>query len=733
MFTDAVIICLMVPVLTLYLHHVYSQLHADISYENYASELHSVQARFDHEFGGLVTLSNMMANSPNVAPFRFEDNPVQYTLLQRNLLMYQACNDFFEHIYLLFNTDHFILSARSTSEIDRFVDSGLIFRDIEPDTIKDLMRNADAFSVLPASDTGGFVFSLTEPKANWRYMAVAVPFGYTSGSSVGRLMFLINEQRCFQIISQSVNTPSNCYLLSEDKLLLAKKDYHVEDAAVFEALTLSGGAENGGEVTLGGERYMLFSEAGSVSSSASLRYVMLVSSEQTRLAVQNSLFISLMLICGVTMLILLLFRVILQRRVTPIEVLHSMVADGNEGNELDTIRRGVEQLIRSREESTQYFQYVEPLHRSDFAQKFIRGYFKTQSECIEAAKRAGLDIAGKSYCLLMIARPTSSDYRMIPHQLDFFLERNLTGGVLPLSEASRALVLLFFSDAQAALSEIDRRFRHFKAQCPGATGAMSGVHQDLPDVQLAYLEVNDAFETRFVHGNEKLICFTGEEQERDTSEYSKKRTEHLRNALKAGELAGAYNALSDIAQYMRSAQLSMFEFKRLYNDMINVIINEANTADGNHTPITYDLFALSDCLSIEDLNRMLHGICKEIIAHRIDMDRSDLPPEIIRAREMINRRACNADFSVSEVAEEMDMRDSKFSIEFRRAYNMTPFEYLTKRRMLYARQLLLETDMSVKDIAIACGYYDPTAFNRRFKAMVGMTAQQYRQHNINTK
>ena len=35
--------------------------------------------------------------------------------------------------------------------------------------------------------------------------------------------------------------------------------------------------------------------------------------------------------------------------------------------------------------------------------------------------------------------------------------------------------------------------------------------------------------------------------------------------------------------------------------------------------------------------------------------------------------------------------------------------------------------MPVKDIAVECGYYDISAFNRRFKSYTGLTPQQYRQ------
>ena len=73
------------------------------------------------------------------------------------------------------------------------------------------------------------------------------------------------------------------------------------------------------------------------------------------------------------------------------------------------------------------------------------------------------------------------------------------------------------------------------------------------------------------------------------------------------------------------------------------------------------------------------------------------------------------------------MSDSRLSTEFKKVYRMTPLEHITRARMQRARRLLLTTDMPVKDIAVECGYYDISGFNRRFKAYTGMTPQQYKQ------
>ncbi|MBU1003940.1 MAG: helix-turn-helix domain-containing protein [Proteobacteria bacterium] len=67
-----------------------------------------------------------------------------------------------------------------------------------------------------------------------------------------------------------------------------------------------------------------------------------------------------------------------------------------------------------------------------------------------------------------------------------------------------------------------------------------------------------------------------------------------------------------------------------------------------------------------------------------------------------------------------------FTRRFTRATGDTPSEYLQRLRVETAKRLLENTDQSVDEVAAACGYTDPTAFHRRFKAVTGLPPGRYR-------
>lgn len=63
---------------------------------------------------------------------------------------------------------------------------------------------------------------------------------------------------------------------------------------------------------------------------------------------------------------------------------------------------------------------------------------------------------------------------------------------------------------------------------------------------------------------------------------------------------------------------------------------------------------------------------------------------------------------------------------FRQYLHCTPVEYIQKKRIYKAAQLLLTTNQSVTEIAVSCGFSSPNYFTKQFKLIVGITPLRYR-------
>lgn len=56
-------------------------------------------------------------------------------------------------------------------------------------------------------------------------------------------------------------------------------------------------------------------------------------------------------------------------------------------------------------------------------------------------------------------------------------------------------------------------------------------------------------------------------------------------------------------------------------------------------------------------------------------------------------------------------------------------DYLTQLRMDYARRLMLETNLSIKEIVEKSGYLDDSSFRKKFKKLYGLSVTEYRKRN----
>lgn len=63
---------------------------------------------------------------------------------------------------------------------------------------------------------------------------------------------------------------------------------------------------------------------------------------------------------------------------------------------------------------------------------------------------------------------------------------------------------------------------------------------------------------------------------------------------------------------------------------------------------------------------------------------------------------------------------------FRNAYGMTPYEYLNQRRISTAKLLLMNSNLSIEEIAAQTGFPDRNYFSKYFKKKVGQSPSRFR-------
>ena len=84
------------------------------------------------------------------------------------------------------------------------------------------------------------------------------------------------------------------------------------------------------------------------------------------------------------------------------------------------------------------------------------------------------------------------------------------------------------------------------------------------------------------------------------------------------------------------------------------------------------------------------------------------------------------DLSLDQLAHVSGVSASQFGRAFRAEVGQTPHHYLIKLRVDAACDLLEHTPLSVIEVALQCGFGQPSHFATTFRRTLGMTPREYR-------
>lgn len=88
--------------------------------------------------------------------------------------------------------------------------------------------------------------------------------------------------------------------------------------------------------------------------------------------------------------------------------------------------------------------------------------------------------------------------------------------------------------------------------------------------------------------------------------------------------------------------------------------------------------------------------------------------------------------SMDQICEDLNVSKYYISHVFKKYIGKPPMQYVTSKRISYAKKLLQETDLSACEIGEMCGYKDHALFFKAFKKFVGITPLAFRKENIHT-
>lgn len=169
-------------------------------------------------------------------------------------------------------------------------------------------------------------------------------------------------------------------------------------------------------------------------------------------------------------------------------------------------------------------------------------------------------------------------------------------------------------------------------------------------------------------------------------------------------------------------------------------------ARGSIAPLLFgDNTALIGLISLIELELFRPGLVADMIAEQAmrsmalilsgvdpngflaESDRITIPP--VRLKRVIDFIEANLaePLTLELLAHIAGLSVFHFARVFRRATGLSPYRYVSERRLLRAQRLLMARDMAVQDIAPLCGFPRHANFTAAFSRARGMSPSRYRE------
>lgn len=75
---------------------------------------------------------------------------------------------------------------------------------------------------------------------------------------------------------------------------------------------------------------------------------------------------------------------------------------------------------------------------------------------------------------------------------------------------------------------------------------------------------------------------------------------------------------------------------------------------------------------------------------------------------------------ISSLAKTAGVSETKFKVDFKKNYGVSPYQYFSIQQMRYAKEALLKQEVSIKEVAFILGYNNTSKFSAAFKKHYGV-------------
>ncbi|MDF2510322.1 MAG: hypothetical protein K0S04_188 [Herbinix sp.] len=259
---------------------------------------------------------------------------------------------------------------------------------------------------------------------------------------------------------------------------------------------------------------------------------------------------------------------------------------------------------------------------------------------------------------------------------------------------------------------------HFHAKVAAGVGSI----HNLPSIYPSY---TNALASLSYSSTSPIVFYSDLKDYNSTNQFDYLLTQkHLIEALRTRK-ADAYDYFGLLMDFIRPMSDTMKQNKILE---LLVLANNTIDIDSDNSTKSFDYMNISKQLidaSGEQLIDYAYQTFVTITSYTKPQNSIDYSNHIVKAtREYLESHYAD-DISLEAMAEHVNISPQYFSKLIKKTTGFNFIDWLSMLRVKKAKELLMNTDFTVKEVCFMVGYKDPNYFSRIFKKRIGITPSEF--------
>lgn len=694
----------------------------DEIYETVDLELLQISTQLDNELESMQNIVGQLTLTGTIHEASEAQTPLDLSPVITYLSALSSANPFFQDIVLILDGKQYIATSSTTCQKDYYFNRIFQIPGLNSKEIQDLLQSSTAAFCLPQQK----LLNLDISSSAADVALFSYPLFTDYQKHEGTALFYVNNSSMNALLSQKLQSyQAQTYILDQNGSIVTSSG---SNDAMRETLGLYSGAVPDRPTTarVNGKEYVVRVQR---SEKNGWTYLAFIPDKQTTFSQVNSIMREFLLAI-VMILLIASFTIFFLQRVNyaPVRRLRDKAKqispDAASSDELETIAGALDYLSTQNTSLSNRLANSLTAVKNERLYRLLSGAYTSREDFNLDCSELDLSLPNKYFSVsIMMLHTAFENLDQLAQEVKKQFSVPYIYYYLHSFHPDQIILLInqpeFSMDSAKAFGTVQK---YLSKKYGLLTTIGTGTCVDSTGrIAQSYMEAVSALDYRFVKGNGTIIEFREVlGPARTTVVYPHKEFEALRNSLVSHNEQSIRTAIQNIIQFMEERQLPLYLARSICFDLIHLVNKHCR---GQKTAASSSPIELSGMETAQEIIKMLRAWSGNLNVLSGPASKRVILNEVIG---YLDSNCLRCDFSAYEAAEHFEMTLPAFSKYFKEHTGQNVMDYTIHLRIERAKELLKTTNLPLKEISEAVGYYNISSFTRRFKLNQGITPSEYR-------